>query len=140
MRDPVGNVERYDEYFQSAASKEGALPERFAGLKPEGQVNVLYRRCDHDQDYLLHQYCAGVSLDEIAATLRQRTQRMLTDAAYVRTHGGEEYYRQAYPLSGIRRNSISYLALALLLIPEIEILGQGKRTGFARNQSAKLSV
>ncbi|WP_308495512.1 DUF6630 family protein [Duganella guangzhouensis] len=118
MRDPAGNAASYDEYFLIETILEGKFKENFPGLELSGKLHRLGHRYRDDQEFVRYQYCCGVGFDEIAATLRQRTARMQEDAAFLRANG----IGDARPLSGTDRRSFAYLALAMLLIPEPEIV------------------
>jgi hypothetical protein len=120
MRDPAGNIKAYDEYFQIEAYLEEDFDKTFSELELRSKLHKLGHLCSNDQDYLRHQYCVGTSLEEISATLRQRTARMLDSTAFMHANGS----KHAQPLSGVERLSFSYLAFAALLLPEPAIFDQ----------------
>jgi len=121
MRDPAGNAERYQALLSAAARNEAEWQAEYASLTPAVQVNARASRFSNDQEYVRIAYCAGVPLDALSTLLRERSARMLDDAAFVRDSEPGETVR---PLFGIRRHSFSFLGLALLLVPETEILAR----------------
>lgn len=123
MRNPSGHVGAYEEYFTRVANWESNWDATFASLLPVNQAECTRSRLHDDKDFLLHQYGAGFDLETIAAKLKARMPRMLADSEYVRIHRKHPQWSD-YHLSGNSRVDIGFVALALLLINEKEILHQ----------------
>lgn len=79
MRNPIGHVGSYQEYFASMADGERRWNAEFADLPPFNQAAMTWSRLNDGKKFLLHQYGAGTA-NEILLQLRQcisflRTQR-----------------------------------------------------------------
>jgi len=123
MRNPIGHIGAYEEYFASMADWEQRWDTEFANLPPANQAAMTWSRLYEDKKFLLHQYGAGFALDSIAATLKTRMPRLLADGEYVRVRRKHPQWSD-YHLSGNSRVDMGFVALALLLMNDEEILLQ----------------
>lgn len=123
MRNPIGHVGSYQEYFASMADGERRWDAEFADLPPVNQAAMTWSRLNDGKKFLLHQYGAGFDLEFIATTLRERMPRMLADGEYVRIHRKHPQWSD-YHLSGNSRVDVGFVALALSLVTDNEILLQ----------------
>lgn len=133
MRNPIGHVGSYQEYFASMADGERGWDAEFADLPPFNQAAMTWSRLNDGKKFLLHQYGAGFDLEFIATTLRERMPRMLADGD-VRLHSKHPQWSD-YHLSGNSRVDVGLVALALLLVTANEILLQLRQCiSFLRTQ------
>lgn len=134
MRNPIGHAGSYEEYFTSMADWERRWDAEFASLPPLNQAAMTWSRLYDDKKFLLHQYGAGFDLESIGETLKARMPRLLADGEYVRLHRKHPQWSD-YHLSGNSRVDVGFVALALLLVNDKEILLQLRQCiSFLRSQ------
>ncbi|WP_229260486.1 DUF6630 family protein [Duganella alba] len=121
MRDPAGHPQRYEFHLGRDVESETNWEQILAALPPYNQAYRTASRYVGDQEHVHLMYGIGASLDEIIATLQLRTPRMLADMAYVRAYEGGEW-SDASPLDGKHRRTFAYITLAMLLLPEPELM------------------
>lgn len=118
MRDPAGNVRRYASVIESIARSEKSM--RGGMTKAPLEVRLLYhfRQFDFSMNRLTHQYGAGAPLNVIRDEVISRTATMLESSQFLKVHADHPRSFNPFPLDGVKRGSIGFIALALLLVPQ----------------------
>ena len=115
MRDPQGNLQRYDgrigEFAQSWATHDAT----FAGLPLRGQVGISNYRLVQAIDVLMLRYARGDRIDDIAAGIARELPVWRDSLAFADRHGpqAEEDYAGSWRLDGKWRDNVAFAALAL---------------------------
>lgn len=114
MRDPAGNVLRYQNYFSEWDSSQIRREKSFPDLSLHSKVSVRESYLFNEQDFLIRLFGAGAALPDLEHYASELTQRLLINADYVRRYG-DKHKTHVYPLAGWDRSCFGYLALTLLL-------------------------
>ena len=118
MRDPGGDVRRYAGVIESIARSEKSM--RGGMTKAPLAVRLLYhfRQFDFSMNRLTHLYGAGAPLNVIRDEVISRTAMMLESSRFLKFHADHPRSFNPYPLDGVKRGSIGFIALALLLVSQ----------------------
>jgi len=122
MRDPAGNVARYEQLFDSDRRTRQLVDDGDATRTLERKVWIASNRCRDDQQLLRSKFGVGLPMHELAeqaaAALAQMTERM----RFVHRHGPafDAAWSQVLPLKGVHRDGWAFAALALATLPRAE--------------------
>jgi hypothetical protein len=115
MRDPAGNAARYAEYFKLRDDLKSTYLEKFPALPLDAQVQSKIGYSYDDQEYLVHQYAAGVPLTVLVEATRSTVEELAETFQFIRSvRGGDA--PNVHPLNGHSRLHFEFAALALLLL------------------------
>lgn len=96
MRDPSGNMERYQEFFEQAESTEEAIDQHAPNVSVDQRLYKQVRRIAYYQDHVRHQYGSGVALGAIEESVVHCAAAL---AAMRGQLGATDEYKNTYPLS-----------------------------------------
>lgn len=116
MRDPVGNLDRYNQFLMETLHTEKIITTyRPESLKQE--VWFKLQTIGTYRDLVLHQYGIGDAIQVIQQEIVARAPVMATNSEFVRLNGADDH-RNFYAVEDERRVDTAFTALALLLLPE----------------------
>ena len=124
MRDPAGDVSRYAKVLESVARSEKAMKGGLVKAPLEVRLLYYFRVFEFSIKNLIHQYGAGVSLEVIREEAISRTATMIESSEFLEEHADHPRSFHPYPLDGVQRGSIGFIALALLLVEQDYYLEQ----------------
>ena len=116
MRDPVGNIDRYNQFVMEALHTERIIT-TYTPESLEQEVWFKLQTIGTSRDLILHQYGIGDAIEVIQQEIVARLPVMVTNSEFVRINGTDNN-RNFYAVEDERRGDTAFTALALLLLPQ----------------------
>lgn len=122
MRDPAGNVTRYEQLFDSDRRVRQLVDDGDATRTLERQVWVASNRCGDDQKLLRSKFGFGLPMHQLAEQAAVDVAQMAERMRFVHQHGPafDAAWRQVLPLKGVHRDGLAFAAIALATLPRAE--------------------